>query len=143
MNRYIERWECKGPGGNTCGGAPCRVEIETSDDGMPDHLKGVERFRDRVCLTKNAQPFQPKWVRLPNKPGSETARQEALEEATRAVCIYCAQGLKPSVGCHLVTKLPILVHPPVTGLPGAFGHRCEAEGIYALLAGLTDDQRRP
>lgn len=42
----IEKWEC-----NKCG-SPCRVEIESTDNNMPLHLKGQPQFRG-LCIAGN------------------------------------------------------------------------------------------
>jgi hypothetical protein len=55
----IQVWEC-----NVCDrNFPCRVEIHTSDTNLPEHLKGNERFRNRVCIC-NEYPTKPEWKRL-------------------------------------------------------------------------------
>jgi hypothetical protein len=43
MELKEEIWEC------TKCGSPCRVSISYSDDKLPAHLKGNERFRRRGC----------------------------------------------------------------------------------------------
>ncbi len=51
----VQRWTC-----NVCG-LPCHVVIHTSDDSLPDHLKGNERFRQRGCLVERR--LYPIWKR--------------------------------------------------------------------------------
>lgn len=66
---YTERWECR-----VCG-PPCRVEIQTSDEKLPDYLKkDNDRFRRRECFCNETTP---RWVHLP----SEKVR-EALADDT-------------------------------------------------------------
>jgi len=57
-----EIWVC-----NVCG-SPCRIEIEYSNNKMPEHLIREQRFRNRGCICKS-EPF-PDW-RLVSEQGVE------------------------------------------------------------------------
>jgi len=56
---YVEVWRC-----DECG-EPCKVEIVTTDNKLPEFLKGRERFVKRSCFCEETTPF---WKRGPNKP---------------------------------------------------------------------------
>lgn len=61
---YTERWECR-----VCG-PPCRVEIQTSDEKLPDYLKkDNDRFRRRECFCNKTTP---RWVHLPSEKVRES-----------------------------------------------------------------------
>ena len=47
-----EKWIC-----NVCG-SPCTIEITYSDEKLPKHLKGNERFRRKHCF---CDEDNPKW----------------------------------------------------------------------------------
>ena len=53
-----EIWEC-----SECG-LPCRVEINFSEEKLPEHLKNDSRFRDRSCPCKETRPT--KWEQVIN-----------------------------------------------------------------------------
>ena len=56
--KVIQMWEC-----SECAvGFPCRVEIHTSDSELPEHLRGNERFRKRICICN--EPTNPDWKRV-------------------------------------------------------------------------------
>lgn len=54
---FVERWEC-----NVCE-LPCRIEITTTDEKLPKHLKGRDRFVSQGCVCKEDRAI---WERLPN-----------------------------------------------------------------------------
>lgn len=62
MGNIIQSWECRVCDKN----APCRVEIHTSDDGLPEHLKGNSRFRKKWCMADERLPFEVDWKRQPD-----------------------------------------------------------------------------
>ena len=62
-----EIWECR-----ACdSAAPCRIEITYSDDKLPKHLKGNQRFRRQVCLCKETPT--PLWDRIDTPPAEAPA----------------------------------------------------------------------
>jgi hypothetical protein len=84
-----ESWEC-----NSCG-APCRIQIAYSDEKLPKHLKGKERFREKRCFC--SEPFV-NWQRVPY-----AQRERALAEMTQH-CEICGgdwvdNGLQAGCAC--------------------------------------------
>ena len=52
LDMQFERWSC-----NYCcaEGSPCVVEITSSNNKLPEHLKGRDRFENHVCLCNNSR----------------------------------------------------------------------------------------
>lgn len=61
LTTKIEKWECL-----VCHkDYPCKIEIQSDTDGLPEHLKDQECFKRKVCIC-NETRF-PEWKRIENK----------------------------------------------------------------------------
>ena len=58
MSWIVDRYECHGCGSD---GPLCTVTIPHSDRGLPRHLKGMDKFRKRVCLADNHPDTLTDW----------------------------------------------------------------------------------
>lgn len=45
-------------------GAACRVIIKHTDDDMPEHLQGLDKFRNRVCICRSAPDSLTDWRKV-------------------------------------------------------------------------------
>ena len=68
MAWIVDRYECHGCGDTI---PPCTVTIPHSDNKLPSHLKGHDKFRKRVCIADNQPDVMTDWrkvehIELPN-----------------------------------------------------------------------------
>jgi hypothetical protein len=70
--RIVEKWECRACAPDY----PCIVEIHATDDGLPDHLKGLGgRFRHKgICVCRERTPDW-KEAGLGENPGKQNGHR--------------------------------------------------------------------
>ncbi len=61
MALIVDKYECYGCGQ---GMPPCRVTIPHTDDKLPQHLKGQDKFRIRPCVCDNQPKIMVDWQKV-------------------------------------------------------------------------------
>lgn len=60
----IDKYECHGCDGQVPTEFRCKVVIPHTDNKLPQHLKGKDKFKKRVCICDNNPDIMADWQKV-------------------------------------------------------------------------------